>query len=130
MNRWTAKLVWLMLLILTLGAWLGWGYLALTIAPDTIIHRVLFLGSLFLALSCTLTAPAYLVTDRLRRRWTAVHGGFAVAVRQGMLGALFVVICAVLQMTRSLTGGYVVLVLSTLIIVEVFFQVRREDSIH
>lgn len=130
MNRWTTGLVWSTLLLLALGAWFGWGYVGLTTTPDHVVHRVLFLGLLFLALSCTLTIPAYLITDRLHRRWSAVHGGFAVAFRQGMLGALFVVICAVLQMTRSLTGGYVVLILSTLIIVEVFLQVRHEDSIH
>jgi hypothetical protein len=127
MNRWTRGLVWLALLLLALGAWAGWGHVILTITPDDVAHRVAFLALLFLALFSTLTFPAYLVTDRLHRRWPLVRGGLAVAVRQGALGALFVVICAGLQMIRSLTAGHIVLVLSTLLIVEIFLQVRQEN---
>jgi len=129
MNRWTTGLVWGALALLALGAWLGWGYVVLTLAPDDVVHRVTFLGLLFLALSSTLTFPAYLVTDRLHRRWPVVRSGLAVAIRQGALGALFVAICVALQMSRALTGGHVVLVLSILIIIEVFLQVRRENPI-
>jgi len=127
MNRWTTGFIWLGVLLLALGAWIGWVQVVLNLTPGDIVHRVAFLGLLFLALSSSLTVPAYLVTGRLHRRWPAVRDGIGVAIRQGALGALFVVICAVLQMSRTLTGGHVVLIFSTLIIVEVFLQVRRES---
>lgn len=126
MERWTRGLVWLVWLLVALGAWAGWGYVVVNLTPDSVANRLAFLGLLFLALTGTLTFPAYLLVGWLHRRWSLVRGGFAVAVRQGMLGALFVVICAALQMSRSLTGGHVVLILSTLVIMEVFLQVRRE----
>lgn len=126
MERWTRGLVWLALLFVALGAWAGWGYVVVNLTPDDVTNRLAFLGLLFLALASTLTGPAYLIAGWLHRRWPLVRDGFAVAVRQGVLGASFVVICAALQMMRTLTGGHVVLILSTLIIVEIFLQVRRE----
>ncbi len=126
MERWTRGLVWLAWLWVALGAWAGWGYVVVNLTPEDMANRLAFLGLLFLALASTLTFPAYLVAGRLHRRWPLVRDGFAVAVRQGMLGALFVVICAALQMSHSLTGGHVVLILSMLVIIEVFLQVRRE----
>jgi len=126
MTHWT-WLIWLTLLVVAMMAWGSWGYVILNLTPDDMVHRLLFLGTLFLALAATLTFPAYWVARRMHRRWPLVQEGLAVALRQGLLGAAFVVICAALQMIQALTGGHVVLILSILIIVEVFLQVRREN---
>ena len=127
MNRWATGLIWGALALVALGAWIGWGYVILTLVPDDEANRLVFLALLFLALSSTLAFPAYLLAGWLHRRWPAVRCGLGVALRQGVLGALFVVVCAVLQMARFLTWGHVLLILGTLIIVEVFLQVRQEN---
>lgn len=127
MNRWTTWLTWGALALVAMGSWLGWGYVVLTLTPEDETHRLMFLTFLFLALSSTLTFPMYLATGWLHRRWPPVRCGLPVAIRQGTLGALFVVVCAALQMARFLTWGHVLLILSILIIVEVFLQVRQEN---
>ncbi|MBU1879187.1 MAG: hypothetical protein KJ734_09590 [Chloroflexi bacterium] len=94
--------------------------------PIDLVSWVLFLGALFVALTSTLAFPAYAVGRWLHSRWPAVRSGAPVAVRQGGLIALLVVVCAVLHTSRALTLGHVVLIFFTLLIVEVFWQVHRD----
>lgn len=102
-------------------AWGGLGYLVYAV-PPTLLYRIAFLALLLLATGAS-SVPVSLLLNRrfatLRRGRDQIR-----ALRQSLWVSAFSVLCAWLQMERSLTWSAALVFLGVFALVELLFTAR------
>jgi|Deesub1362B_J571_1020462.scaffolds.fasta_scaffold01054_10 hypothetical protein len=109
----SGKMKGLSIIIAILG-WLGLGYLVTNFHPTT-----LTLSFFFLLLFLTLTATFFPVASYLNRRFASKEDDLR-PLRQSCWAALFIVLCAWLQMIRTLNWLLALLLFCVFCLLEAF----------
>ncbi|MCL4459687.1 MAG: hypothetical protein M1136_06280 [Chloroflexi bacterium] len=113
-----------LLIVLLGGGWLGLGYIIFYTTPDALASRLLFFTFFFIALFGMLGLVAYLLSFRLFSL-KLYRGNVARSMQQGALLATFLLIAALLQMTRALALPSGLLLAGTLCLAEWFTLTRK-----
>jgi hypothetical protein len=108
---------------LAILAWLGLYFLINSFSPKT-SARFLFFPLLFVALSTTFVPAAFYLNYRFARPKDQVVSNWR-PIRQSGWAALFLVLCAWLQMLRALNWIIAALVLAVFSLIEIFILTRE-----
>ena len=108
---------------LAISAWLGLYFLINSFSPKT-SARSLFFPLLFVALTTTFVPVAFYLNYRFARPKGQEVSNWQ-PIRQSGWAALFLVLCAWLQMLRALNWIIAMLVLAVFSLIEVFILTRE-----
>lgn len=114
---------WAVSSIICVLSWLGLAYVVYTRDPGLVANRLAFLVLLFVALLTTFSPVAHFLHFRFTPRRT-YRGDLRRSFREGGLAALFLTLCAWLQMGQALNWINSLLLLSALALIEVLILVR------
>ena len=120
MNGKAVSAISVLLAILT---WLGLYFLINSFSPET-SARSLFFPLLFVALTTTFVPVAFYLNYRFARSKSQAVSNWR-PIRQSGWAALFLVLCAWLQMLRALNWIIAALVLAVFSLIEVFILTRE-----
>lgn len=109
--------------LLAILAWLGLYFLITSFSPKTSTRSLLF-PLLFMALTTTFVPVAFYLNYRFARPKGQVVNNWR-PIRQSGWAALFLVLCAWLQMLRALNWIIAALVLAVFSLIEVFILTRE-----
>lgn len=102
---------------LAFASWAGWGYLLFFVPPDKTVARILFLGTLFLALLFTFTFLLYEVSSLFRK--VKLHELLYPAIRRAFFVASFFGLAGAMKLLEILNPLNLVLLGTILILAEI-----------
>lgn len=119
----TNRGVWVLSGMVCILSWLGLGYVVYVTDPSQAVNRLIFMVLLFVALLTTFSPVAHFLHFRFTRR-RSYRSNVQRSFREGGLAALFLALCAWLQMGQALNWINALLLLSALALIEVFILAR------
>jgi hypothetical protein len=116
--------LWMASFVVSVLSWMGLAYVVFNTDPAVALNRLSFLVLLFLALLTTLSPVSHYLHFRFTARKSYLSDIWR-SFREGGLAALFLSLCAWLQMGQALNWINALLLLCALALIEVFILVKR-----